>query len=107
MKDTPLQDFSALEQTARENKKFLEEPISRMEYDELRRDMSSLYGALEVSNRRNAELQEVMANMKGFMAIARVIGKFCLWVVGIAAGVSVMWGMFRYMVVEAAKQVGK
>ena len=103
MKDTQLPDFLALEQIAHENKVKREEAITRIEYDELRRDMNSLYGALELSNRRNAELQDIMANMKGFMAIARIIGKFCLWLVGFAAACAVIWASFKFAVSEAIR----
>ena len=71
----------------------------------LKEEILLLRGTLAVNNIQSEKIMELYGNIEAFLRIASLVERFFVGVTKIAAGIGVIWAIWRYGVMEAIKGI--
>ena len=69
----------------------------------LKEEILLLRSSLAVSNVQSEKIMELYGNIEAFLRIANLLERFFVGVTKIAAGLGVIWAIYKYGVLEAIK----
>lgn len=71
----------------------------------LQEQMASLQFTIQKHSEQAAEIAELYDNIKALLKILRLIEQAAKWLITIAASLGILWGIWKYLIVETLKDV--
>lgn len=78
---------------------------SREDILTLKEQMEALQFVIQKHSEQAAEIAELYENIKALLKILSFIEKVAKWLITTAASVGLLWGIWKYLIVETLKDV--